>query len=344
MKILLTGLSGQQCGKSPMLKYVTVSSMVRQALEDAGHEVDNRKYTWDEDITRYDAVVLGMVPPFSIGAGMLYSGLKAFADSLRFKVPVLLYVDDPNYYQFKNQYPSINRGLFRIYRESMYSGRYDYDNAVKDQELIGKTIKWLTEEQWPTLVIPAYEWGNRDNLPYVPTVRPVYADPSAYVPDYPIEFPYDRERKWVIGGIVNPTEWIGKQSFTWPIEMYGNAKYNDGKLTEDKLVQRFAEVYGILCQPRRATLASGWWRSRYLFAAKTKTIVLGDPADMAPLGKPYTTIEPQIVESASDEQLTELANAQAEVILSQLWSKERYSQTFNDALLLACEEHDRFTW
>lgn len=344
MRLLLTGLSQQQCGGQPLLRYVTVSSMIKAALEDAGHQVDNRKYTWDEDIRSYDAVVLGMVPPFSIGAGNLYSGLKAFADCLRFKVPVLLYVDDPNYYQFKNQYPSINRGLHRIYRESMYAGRLDYENARTDESLMGKTIEWLATRQWPTLVRPTYDWGDHSLMPYVNTVRLVDADPSSYAPRYPFEVPEQRERAWVIGGIVNSSDWIAKQSLTWPVEMYGNAKYNThGRLKEPDLVARFAKVHGVLCQPRPRTNASGWWRSRYLFAAQTKTIVFGDPKDVHPLGDVYL-VPGSDVEKMSVTQLHDLASRQSEHFLSLIWPRERYSRVFDEALQVACAEHEKFVW
>ena len=345
MRILLTGFSSQQCGGSPIMKYVTVSSMIRDALVDAGHEVDNRKYEWNDDLTPYDAVLIGLVPPLSINGRLVYSGLKAIHDCLTYRVPMMFYVDDPNYYQSKSQYPTVMRVPERIYRESVYTHRPDYATALENKSQIVNVVNWMSTNLWPTVLLPAYEWGDHDEMPRMTTVRHVFADPSAYVPDYPFEIPEQRERTWVIGGIVNPLEWLGRLNLTWPYEMYGNAKYNThGKLYEADLVQRFASTRGVLCQPRVRTRGTGWWRSRYLFAAKTGSILLGEARDLTPLGDPYTRVTPAEVEQMDDAGLDQLASEQGKIILDQLWTRERYSAAVDAALKTACDEVDRFRW
>jgi hypothetical protein len=345
VRVLLTGFSSQQCGGSPIMKYVTVSSMIRDALRDEGHEVDNRKYQWDDDPTAYDAVLIGLVPPLSINGRLVYSGLKAIHDCLDRRVPMLFFVDDPNYYQSKSQYPTVMRVPERLYRQSVYQYRPDYARAIEDKDKITRVVTWMSENLWPTVLLPAYEWGDHDAMPKMTTVRQVYADPSAYVPDYKFMLPVQKERVWIIGGIVNPLEWLGKLNLTWPYEMYGNAKYNThGKLFEENLVRRFASARGVLCQPRVRTRATGWWRSRYLFAAKTGCILLGEDRDLAPLGDSYTRVTPAEVEQMDDIGLDQLAAEQGKIILDQLWTRERYSLAVDTALQIACNEVDRFHW
>lgn len=343
MRVLVTGMSGHQAGKQPKIKYVTVASMIADAIRDAGHEVTHRQAEWNEDLSQSDVVVIGMVPPYSIAAHAIYPALKLIRDAVQANHPVLLYVDDPNFYQFKNQYPSVERGIHRIFRENMYGGRPHYQDALAVQDEFQEIITWLTHQDWPPMLYPAYDFGDREKMPPIRTVKKIYADPSGYAPEYPFSWPAQRERSWVIGGIVDPRPWLEKLGGSWPVEMYGNAKYNLRPLLEEQLVARFAETRGVLCQPRKVTYATGWWRSRYYFAAKTRSILVGDLGDLAPLGAPYQ-LTVQDVEAMDESQLDAAAAAQAGVMLDLAWDRVRYSWALNEALSAAIDLRGATSW
>ena len=331
MRVLATGMSGHQAGRTPKNNMITVAKMIADALRDGGHDVDQRAAMWNEELGNYDVVVVGMVPPFSIAANWIYPALRLIRRCVQEGKPILLYVDDPNFYQFKNQYPSISRGIHRIFRESMYDGRPFYLNALAAKSEYQETIDWLATQTWPPMLYVAYEWGNHDAMPPINTVQKIYADPSGYAPEYPFSVPTSRERHWVIGGLIDSRPWLEKLGTTWPVEMYGNAKYNIAKLQESELVQRFAETRGVLCQPRKVTYASGWWRSRYLFAARTNSVLVGDLGDLAPLGDAYQLTIAQ-VEAMNEFDLDQAARAQAEVMLGIVWNKRQYITALTNAL------------
>lgn len=343
MRVLITGMSSQQGGKFPKVQYVTVSSMIAQALRDAGHEVDHRLPLWDEDLSKYDVLVLGMTPPFSIASRMIYPALHLFKQAVQGGFPIVCFIDDPNYFQYKNQYRSIDRGIQRIFRLGMYDHRPYFQQANEIRDEYNEIVNWLGYKTWPAVVWPVYDWGDRSKLPEIDTIKRFYSDPSPYVPDYPINVSEQRERSWVIGGIVDVREWVEKQQASWPIELYGNAKYNLKPLLEADLVQRFAETTGVLCQPRRHTNGTGWWRSRFLYAAKARSVLVADPADVACLGEPYSYGVGD-VESMSTSDVAALAERQAELMLGLVWSKDRYAKLWDEAIEFACDERNKLTW
>ena len=92
MKILVSGATGIQVGREPIMNYVSFHPLFVKILRELGHEVDNRPVVIGEDLSKYDRLVIASAPIASMGARWTYSALWAM--SWWDRVPVGSLIDD----------------------------------------------------------------------------------------------------------------------------------------------------------------------------------------------------------------------------------------------------------
>ena len=136
----------------------------------------------------------------------------------------------------------------------------------------------------------------------IPTLQPV--TPKAYA---------DKKRAWVLGALMPHDTWLERKSPDWPVEIVGSRKLIK-KLggqrfdTEQDVLEFYNHHWGILSPPYPHA-GSGWWRSRFLYAAHVGSILVTDKGEGDPLGDAYKlTISD--VEKMSDAELIAAAEAQ----------------------------------
>lgn len=170
-------------------------------------------------------------------------------------------------------------------------------------------------------VVPMYAWGDRTGVrKRMPkTMGPIEPlDPSSTI--YPTLLghdplpPTEKKRTWMLGALMPHDTWLQKKEFTWPVEYMGAKnmvkKYGGERVkTESDVIDRYNQVWGILSPPYPHS-GSGWWRSRFMYAAKVGSILVCDKGEGDPLGTPYKMRMPQ-VEAMTDQQLAQLAADQA---------------------------------
>jgi hypothetical protein len=185
----------------------------------------------------------------------------------------------------------------------------------------------FNEDRWGrgmVLVCPMYAWGNhgliRKRLP--PTVGPVEAlDPSSTIYDMLAEHeplaPPDKRREWVLGALMPHDAWIDRRDWTWPMTHLGSKtmikRYGGQRLqTEADVIDYYNHFWGILSPPYPHA-GSGWWRSRFMYAARVRSVLCCDRGEGDPLGAPYQ-VKHTVIEKMSDEELQQLAEAQAQAL------------------------------
>lgn len=218
--------------------------------------------------------------------------------------------------------PSAKIGIERYYMR-------DTDETVLPhrERLIGAaadfaSVRW---ERGLVLVCPMYAWGNHDmiykRLPKVIN-RPFEAiDPSSTI--FPLIEPHvplpaqEKLGGWVLGALMPHDDWVAKRTWQWPITFLGSKtvirRYGGMRLkTESDVLDVYNHHWGILSPPYPHA-GSGWWRSRFIYSAKVRSVLCCDRGEGDPLGTAYK-VKHTDVERMHVGQLTDLAEAQASAL------------------------------
>lgn len=342
MQILATGVTKQQCGGGVPLGYEPVADLLVKALRRLGHHyVDHRVVAAGEPLEgRYDAVLLGIVPFFSIASHYLYPALHVLGEARRLHLPVVLYVDDWNFGQLIANLKTHVRMPWQL-TKPFFQGRHDRNWAVDHAAELMDQVTFLLREPWPPLVIPTFTWGEHDRLgDLLPNAGDVtYVDPTAFARSYPIERvpPADRRREWVLGTVSNQLEWVAGLNLTWPLNHLGTRTSRaPRKLPEAELVNLYGQAWGVLSPAYPKILGTGWWRNRYVYATAAKAILLGDPGEAPGLGEAYQ-LKPGDVEDLTTSQLQDLAAAQFRAFWNAVESPVGPASDLENALQRATE-------
>lgn len=246
----------------------------------------------------------------------------------------------------------------KIYPERYYMR--DTDEQVEPhKERLVAAARAFDKEIWDTgavAVCPMYSWGDRSlvkkRLPK--NIAPVEAlDPSSTI--YELILPhapeYPKERVWMLGALMPHDTWIEKKrdsiGFEWPVEYMGARnmvkKYGGERVkTESDVIERYNRVWGILSPPYPHA-GSGWWRSRFMYAAKVGSILVCDKGEGDPLGPAHRVTMKQ-VEAMSDDALKECAAQQAAELRPYMPAKESFVDHCENIVLRAYRESKGWTF
>ena len=186
--------------------------------------------------------------------------------------------------------------------------------------------------------IPAYKWGDREIVrPTLPEgirnsqLFPV--DPSFIAVQIALEvFQEVRESgddisqsdAWGLAALGDHTEWLAKTlpELQWPVNMVGHSTNRKLK-SEHDVVRFYAENKGIL-SPSYYHAGSGWWRSRFIYAAMIGIPIFAADGEADALGPAYQR-DAYDIESVSDAERMELASSQRAALLPRLSSREEFA-------------------
>jgi hypothetical protein len=210
-------------------------------------------------------------------------------------------------------------------------GRYffhDTDENIKiyEKQLVA-TAETMLDERWSRGLVaacPMYSFGDRSlvrkRMPK--SMSGIEAlDPSATIYDIlATSEPKDatlKERKWVLGALMPHDTWLEKKKPEWPVEIVGSRKlikkFGGQRLDSEADVLAFYNDYWGILSPPYPHAGSGWWRSRFMYAARVGSILVADKGEGAPLGDAYKLTIKQ-VESMSDAELAAAAAAQGDAL------------------------------
>ena len=206
-------------------------------------------------------------------------------------------------------------------------GRYFFndndENIKKHEQQLVRTAEAMLEERWASGLVaacPMYGFGDRSlvrkRMPK--SMGPIEAlDPSSTIYDIlntsEANPPEVKERKWVLGALMPHDTWLERKKPEWPVEIIGSRKlirkFGGQRLDSEADVLAFYNNYWGILSPPYPHAGSGWWRSRFMYAARVGSILVTDKGEGSPLGAPYKLTIKQ-VEAMSDSELIEAAAAQ----------------------------------
>lgn len=210
-------------------------------------------------------------------------------------------------------------------------GRYffnDTDENVKAHEgQLVATADLMLAKRWSTGLVPVcpmYGFGDRSlvrkRMPK--EMNGIEAlDPSSTIYDIlassepkPAE---EKKRAWVLGALMPHDDWLAKKNPEWPVEIVGSRKlikkFGGQRLdSEEDVLAFYNDHWGILSPPYPHA-GSGWWRSRFMYAARVGSILVTDKGEGDPLGSAYK-LRIRDVEQMNTEELEQAHRAQAEAL------------------------------
>jgi hypothetical protein len=332
MRCLVTGFSGQQSGRNTLIKYEAVSTVFARGLALAGADVEHRPYSLGENVTEFDAVFLGLVPPFSVAAHFANSALLCLRDAEKAGVPVVIYIDDWHFYQLFSNLKSILKNPLQLVKP-FFAGRDLHSYTAEHLDELTAVVERLHTQPWPVTVVPAFTWGDHDKFAAELKLSAdvIFTDISALAEEHPApEPPCTRSRGWVLGTVSNQLEWLESLGLQWPVHHFGGkASRAAAKLPESDLVAEYYRNAGVLSPPYERIIGTGWWRNRFVHAARARSVLLGDPRDAASLDGSYV-LDPSKVEAMTGNELAELSAAQHQAFFqAQLPAEEAASLLLN---------------
>jgi hypothetical protein len=313
---------------------MTLTDCVIKLLTDIGHDVVARPTVPEEDLTEFELIVCGICSPFSVSGRHIYGGLSLLDRYWRTgKIPVLSLVDDWEMHQIDQNSRSAKRLLTRLIRPSVYSHRPGYGWATSDEGMsaMGRVIEQVTETGYPPAIFPAFGWGNHDVFKGLVTAEGYYSlDLTCYTPIYPYTrvWPSERRREWILAAVKHHQGFADSLGCTWPIDMIGGGmtKRVKGSMVQERdVVAEYGKSWGVLSPFYGRLAGSGWWRNRFVYAAMTRTILFCNAKEAPQLGDAYQ-LPMYMIESLTNGQLCDLAEAQAAALRGGCWTGERLQE------------------
>jgi hypothetical protein len=337
----MTGYTAQHIGSTrKLVKYGAVADLFADILRAGGCEVEHRRAMPDEDISDYDLVVCGQIALCALGSTYAYGALDAVARARENGCGLMFYIDDWQVHNIVSNLKTVCKDSNRLVRESLGTARVDLEWARANVDRIFPVAEALLNRPWPTTLVPKFTWGDGNKVVKGLTSRDwVWTDLSPFAEEFNTEIPSDDEREvqWVLGVLSDQRKWLEKMNLSWPVHYVGSRTSKaEQKLTEKELVDLYAKSWGVL-SPKYPHAGSGWWRNRFVYTARTKSIMLADPAEVAALGDPYLVKAPDI-EAMNKQQLRELADAQHQAFFSTQATKDQVIETVMSAVKRAIDE------
>lgn len=324
MKILLSGMMKVQARHPRPGFFGSGIVALNEALKKAGHSVDWRKIEYGEKLDQYKLLILGLGAIGDFSNQFLYQIIAASRYD-----NVLYLIDD---WRANKALSGIrDNELFRDFLLKNGTGKHvNRDMIVKDQ----KKLEKLREEMFrrkTNLLGSFFEFGDRsiilEGTPFTSTTS---YDPSSFLYKYRLEkaevdIPENRMKRWIYGSLADHSRWHSKLGATWPI--VAHLRKNGNFLTEPELLQRYATSTGMLAPCYQAS-GSGWWRPRYIHAARTLTSMHGDESEANGFGEGYYRDVAEI-EAMSKNQRREFATVQHELVMKAIPSWNHVVEKLN---------------
>jgi hypothetical protein len=236
-----------------------------------------------------------------------------------------------------------------------YIERYymmDTDESVQpyEKQLVQTAIDML-DARWAAGMVPVcpmYAWGDRTGVrKRMPkdVGRIEALDPTSVVFDTLAAItptpPEKKDKAWVLGALMPHDTWLEKKKPGWPVEIVGSRKLirklGGQRLdTELDVLNFYNDRWGILSPPYPHA-GSGWWRSRFLYAARIGSILVTDKGEGDPLGDAYKLTIAD-VEKMNTEELAAAAQAQADALRPYIGTYDMFKDHVQNILTRTMQE------
>lgn len=328
MRVLITGFTEKQAEQSPTFQFAQQSTTVASLLTKLGHAVDMRVVVPGEDLSAYDRVLVYLLVPNAYYSRHQYGALWALATR-----PDALYVLDdwqvkPIVVAARKIYSKGIKGLFPGPNNASYAA----EARQFAPDLLGGLRELTGDGSWNrNLLLPMVKRADPRNVPFPATKSMTVVDFTAYWLERYSQAAADlavgpKQRRWVHASLADESAWIGSSKLQWPVLSFGKKSEPGNRKNEAELLPYIKESYGLLSAPH-PNPGLGWWRVRFAMAAACRVIVYGSHHELRKVyGTEKLWLDPPRIESKTDEELLEFADAQATALKQEMMSIEEIEE------------------
>lgn len=316
-KILITGMNKLQVTedfyKEQQLKVIPSHTSLIACLRDMGYDVIQRHVEIGESLSEFDKVIVFIHNPAGF-AGYVYNALWAIYK----RQDCIMAFDD---WQIDSIYNGITslKDPEKMFRSYVKDGHKNIpENIQKYEKQFLKAIEIIESKNNKTL-ISAFAGGDLKILLDHPNLYSYNPNPY-HIHRQPTGFLDEKQRVFNFAGLVQDKtkKWLkaqGVDSTGWELKKYGSRKDGQDRVTEDVMVNIYAQQWGIL-MPGYFHAGSGWWRARPVQVADADSILIGDPKEMIVLynNQEAASIKASDLPSMSDKQLEDFAQFQKDCL------------------------------
>lgn len=334
MNVLATGMNPADANalkRKPRVDLFQVFPEIVKVLKAEGDNVVWRRLRVGVPmLPRTGAILISMMLPRSLNCPYAFSAVWTISEALRLDLPLVLYFTDWAFYNAHVEFRSILReGKPYFYKQMGGFPQYPESEAAIEEnaEALLEVCRQYGDPQsklWQkaAVVAPMYtNWGNKKIVQrLLPGANPVHRlDPTPpflrYLDEYgPATQPSDiadREKRWILPSLLKTNTWMDDQKLQWPVDRFGPKGY-DVLAHEGEVNRQYGLRVGAICPPY-PTAGSGWWRSRWIHAARAQSVLLCGSMDDDAAGRAYRFNGEQY-ESMSDARLRRAAMEQQETM------------------------------
>lgn len=315
MRILLTGtttlMSNQQ--RQSTSTFLSFFPLLNDMLVELGHQVDWRAVKPGDRLSRsYDVALLGLQAVNGLAGKQYRYGTLWAAHEL----PHAVVFDD---WQVRTSARSLmNPQNFwksaMLGRRELEERRYALEYCEDQLERV--RVAWF--EQLPYVIAPLFHWGIHSRFTALhPMKKLIPIDPSHFVPVLGAP-PEDgvKDRAWVYAGLKDYGEKLRGMGFSWEVKtkMPITGRRGWGRVPEVAVVNElYRHNWGVISMPyTKLLLGTGWWRSRFNFAAQVGSVLWADKREIGYLDPSLYGLSAARIESMPERALKMLAWDQAE--------------------------------
>lgn len=308
MNIYVTGMNRADCNAfrySPRVQLFQAVDAMIDRLQSSGNTVTwKRTLVGDQIPVGTDAIIASVMLPRSFNCPYALGVMWAISEALEKEIPLVLYLTDWAFFRANTEFRSIARAGTPYFQKKI-GNALQYDEppdmiSVYGTDLIDVCHQWgyKHSQLWKQaqILVPRYtNWGDIKIVQrLLPGGNPVLTmDPTPSFLRYlysgpPLAKPpamEERIQSWVLPSLLVEDSWIDNQGLQWPIERFGPKGYT--VLRNERSVNReYTRRVGALCPPY-PTVGSGWWRSRWIHAARARSVLLCGANDGRAVGSAY---------------------------------------------------------
>ena len=313
MKVLFTGMLSAHC-KAPTAVsnktfFTSFSLAFPEIYPEAEIEWKAPDLSWDKEfLSQYDLIFIGVVPPTSLSANMIYGALKTLETVYEWE-NVHLLLDSPQLWQYVPGFNAISKDPSYLVSD-FYSKRPSFSKAdtYKNVSAFKNVADRFLNTPWPKTLYPALPWQTDVAFAkYLPNVDKSHA--------VNLDHYFLRE--------ANPS--FSEKNNSWAVENYKSKwaqkldKTVSNEFTELKLGRTFndshaetviKEAMGLVIPPIDRGVGT-WWSYRYIQGLLSGTPIATDWTESMTLGAAWSVL-PYQIEEMSTAQRWDLARQQLE--------------------------------
>lgn len=342
MYILATGMNPADANvlkRSPRVEIFQAFGEMIRYLQDVGENVDWRRMRVGGPIPPgVDAIVVSLMLPRSLNCPYALGVIWTISEALRLEIPLVLYMCDWAFFRAHPEFRSIAKaGTSYFFKKIGNAPQYDEspmaieeygDQLIEVCEAYGNPSSRLWRNA--QVMVPRYTHIGDVRIVQrlLPGVDRVFTmDPTPLFLRYldsgltpsaeDQKWTESRAQRWILPSLLIDDDWIDRQELTWPVDRFG-PKGCIVLENEREVTKAYARRAGALCPPY-PTAGSGWWRSRWIHAARARLVLLCDSTDDQMFDSSIYAYNGEEYERMSATKRMEVAEEQAKTL-------ERYLQ------------------